>query len=77
MLSSEGSLLAALIVFAKTTACVLKWAGELHSSVEEELCPAASEGKGLTWKYSDISFFGQDHSLLRSVFSAQPLELGT
>lgn len=62
MLRSEGSLLAALIVFAKTMVCVLKWAGELHSSVEEEQRPAASEGRGLTWKYSDTSFFGQDHA---------------
>lgn len=61
MLSSEGSPLAALIVFTKTMACVLKWVGELHSSIKEELRPAASERKGLTWKYSDTSFFGQDH----------------
>ena len=45
MLSSEGSLLAALIVVAKTMACVLKWVGELCLSVEEELRPAR-RGRG-------------------------------
>lgn len=45
MLSSEGSLLAALIVFAKTTFCVLKWTGELRWSIGEELASSFG-GKG-------------------------------
>lgn len=70
MLGSEGS----LIVFAKTTDCVWKWVGELCLSVEDELRPAASQGKELVWKYWDTSFLGRIMRLLRSILSAQPLE---
>lgn len=60
MLHSEGSLLPALIVFAKPLACLQQCLGELQSGPEEKLCPAALGCKGemLHHPFS----FGQDQA---------------